>query len=167
MSRKFTFNRPDISDKEIIDYINQRENIITISFISPYSDIPHMCPVWGIFHDGKFIFQTDDYSAKVKAIEKGNHKIGVSIANPKQYPELNPSEGSILYISFGGTATIRTRTEFKEFEDMYKKTFLKYIEDQKERAKITKFVLEEIKTRVFIEVTPEWIKTVRVPKTEK
>ncbi len=80
---------------------------------------------------------------------------------------MNPSEGAILYISLGGTATIRTRKEFKEFEDMYRKTFLKYVEDQKERVKITKFVLEEIKTRVFIEVTPEWIKAVRVPKTEK
>lgn len=95
MSGKFTSNRPDISDKEITDYINRKENIITISFISPYSGIPHMCPVWGIFHDGRFIFQADDYSAKVKAIEKGNNKIGISISDPKQYPDYSEGVNSL------------------------------------------------------------------------
>ncbi len=165
MSGKFTFGRLDISDKEIIDYINKKENIITISFISPYSSIPHMCPVWGIFHNGRFIFQADDYTAKVKAIERGNNKIGISVVDPKQYPDY--TEGSIPYVSFGGTATVRTRTEFKEFESILKEIFLKYIEDPKERTKITTFVLGKAGTRVFVEVTPEWTKALRVPKPEK
>lgn len=162
MANDFTFNKPDISDEEIIEYLNQRENIITVSFISPYSGIPHMCPIWGIFFNGRFFFQTEDYLSKVKSIENG-YKIGVSIVDPQQFPDY--SGGSIPYISLGGTAIIRTKEEFVDFEKILKLVFLKYIEEKEERDKVTNFVLEEVKTRVLVEVAPEWVKAVRVPKT--
>ena len=162
MSDKFSFHKPDVSDEEIIEYINQRENIITISFVSAYSGIPHMCPVWGIFSNGRFFFQSEDYASKIKSVKKGNDKIGVSIINPDQFPDY--IEGSIPYISIGGTAKIRTKDKFADFETILKEIFLKYIEDEKERKKVQKFVLDEVKTRVLIELVPEWVKAGKVPK---
>jgi hypothetical protein len=163
LNSTFTFNKPDISDEEIIKYINQRENIITISFISPHTGIPHMCPVWGIFLDDRFIFQSEDYSVKIKAMKKGNEKIGVSIIDPQLFPDY--SEGSIPYISLGGTAKIRTKEGYPEFESILKEIFRKYIIDEEEREKVKNFVLNEIKTRVLIEVIPEWVKAGKVPKS--
>ncbi len=160
MSDNLVFNQPDVSDEEIITYSNERENIITISFMSPSNQIPHMCPVWGIIENGKLYFQTEDYAAKTKAIEKGYPKIGVSIIDPKQFPEY--SAGQIPYISFGGTARILTKKEYPDFRKILKKIFTKYIEDEKERAKVTKFVMNDVPTRVLIEVTPEWIKAIKV-----
>ncbi len=160
---EFSFNKPGISDQEIIDYLNQRENIITISFVSPYSGIPHMCPVWGIFFNGRFIFQAEDYSTKIKSIKSGNEKIGISVIDPHQFPDY--SEGSIPYISLGGSTQIRTKKNYVEFEKILRMIFLKYIENEQEREKLSKFVLEEVKTRVLIEVIPEWVKAGKVPKT--
>jgi hypothetical protein len=159
---KFSFDKPDVSDKEIIEYINQRKNIITISFISPYNGIPHMCSVWGVFVNGKFYFQSEDYTSKIKSIKKGFRKIGISIVDSHQYPDY--LEGSIPYISLGGSVKIRTKDKFAAFEEILREIFTKYIEDEKERKKVTNFVLEEVKTRVLIEIVPEWVKAVKVPK---
>ncbi|MFX0052073.1 MAG: hypothetical protein ACFE8U_12390 [Candidatus Hermodarchaeota archaeon] len=161
---KFSFNKPGVTDKEIINYINHRESIIIISFISPYSGIPHLCPVWGIYFNGGFFFQTEDYTAKIKSIKSGYDKIGISVVDPQQFPEY--SEDSIPYLSLGGTATIRTKEDFSDFEKILKLIFLKYIEEKEERDKVTNFVLEEVKTRVLIEVDPEWVKVAQVPKTK-
>ncbi|MFX0185587.1 MAG: hypothetical protein ACFE95_21090 [Candidatus Hodarchaeota archaeon] len=162
---KFSFNRSEISDKEIIDYLNHRENIVTVSFISPYSGIPHLCPVWGVYFNGGFFFQTEDYSFKIKSIKNGYNKIGITVIDPQQFPDY--SEGSIPYISLGGTAIIRTKERFTDFEKILKLIFLKYIEEKEERSKVTNFVLEDVKTRVLVEITPEWVKAVRVPKTDQ
>jgi hypothetical protein len=164
MSEKFSFNKPNVSDEEIIEYLNTRENIITVSFISSYSGIPHMCPVWGYFSPshGSFFFQTEDYVSKTKSIEKGNDKIGVSIVDPHQFPDYKA--GSIPYISIGGTAKIHTKDKFADFETILKEIFLKYFEDEKERKKVLKFVLNEVKTRVLVEIDPEWVKAIKVPK---
>jgi hypothetical protein len=162
LSNKFSFNKPDVSDDEIIAYINQRDHVITIAFTSPTNKIPHMCPVWGIFANGKFYFQSEDYSTKNKAIEKGYTKIGVSIVDPQQFPDY--SEGAIPYIGLGGTAKIHTKQEYPEFTSILKKIFLKYINDEKERNKVTQYVLTEVPTRVLIEVTPEWVKAGKIPK---
>ncbi len=124
MSKSFSFNKPGLKDEEIIEYINNRENITTISFVSPYTGIPHMCPVWGIFHEGRYFFQSDDYMAKTKSIEKGNDKIGISVADSSQYPDY--SVGFIPYVSLGGKAKIRKKEEFKEFWDIIKLIFQKY-----------------------------------------
>ncbi len=164
MTERFAFNKPDIPDEEIIDYLNKRENIITISFLSPYNGIPHLCPVWGIYFNGKFFFQTEDYLLKIKSIKKGNSKIGISVIDPNQFPDY--SEGSIPYISLGGSVTIRTKKDFTEFNKILNLLFLKYIQDEKERNKVTNFVLKEVKTRVLVEVIPEWVKAVRVPKRD-
>ncbi|NPD89019.1 MAG: hypothetical protein HGN29_09845 [Asgard group archaeon] len=164
MSENFSFNKPDLEDEEIIEYINKRENITTIAFVSPYSGIPHMCPVWGIFHRGRYFFQSDDYLAKTKSIEKGNDKIGISVTDPSQYPDY--SENEIPYISFGGKALIRRKNEFEEFEEILMIIFLKYFLDKKTREKVFKFVMEEVKTRVLIEVIPEWIKARKIPLSE-
>lgn len=158
---KFSFNVQNISDDEIMTYLNQRNNITVLSFVSPYSGIPHMCPVWGVFINGKFFFQTEDYSFKVKFIKKGNDKIGVSIVDPSLFPDY--SESSIPYISLGGTATIRTKDEFEDFEKVIAQIFLKYIEDKEERIKVSNFVLNEVKSRILVEVNPEWIKAIKVP----
>ncbi len=163
MSSGFTFNKPGLSDDEIIEYINKRENITTISFLSPYTGIPHMCPVWGIFHQGKYFFQSDDYMAKTKSIEKGNNKIGISVTDPSQYPDY--SEDSIPYVSFGGKARIRKKEEFAEFWDIIKLIFLKYFLDEKTRENTLEFVKNEILSRIIIEVTPEWVKAKRVPSS--
>ncbi|MHA2330163.1 MAG: hypothetical protein ACXACR_16720, partial [Candidatus Hodarchaeales archaeon] len=114
MTEEFSFNNPKATDEEILEYLNNREFPTTISFISPKNRIPHMCPVWGVFSNGKYFFQADDYSFKVKFIEKGNDKIGVSIVDPKLFPDY--SDDSIPYISLGGTALIRTKEEFKDFK---------------------------------------------------
>ncbi len=162
-SDEFSFNKPGISDQEIINYLNQRENVITISFISPYSGIPHMCPVWGVFFNGRFFFQAEDYSTKIKFIKNGNEKIGISVIDPHQFPDY--SEGSIPYISLGGSTKIRTKKDYEDFEQILRKIFLKYVQNENEREKLTKFVLEEVKTRVLIEVIPEWVKAGKIPMT--
>jgi hypothetical protein len=163
MTDGFSFNKPDITDEEIIDYLNKRENIVTISFISPYSGIPHLCPVWGIYFKGRFFFQTEDYLSKIKSIKQGNNKIGISVIDPHQFPDY--SEGSIPYISLGGSAKIRTKKEFTEFKKIINLIFLKYIQDEKERKKVRNFVLKEVKTRVLVEVIPEWVKAGKVPQS--
>jgi hypothetical protein len=160
---KFSFNKPGVPDEEIINYINHRESIITVSFVSPYTRIPHLCPVWGIYFNGGFFFQTEDYTAKIKSIKSGYDKIGISVVDPLQFPEY--SEDSIPYLSLGGTATIHTMENFSDFGKILKLIFLKYIEEEDERDKVIKFVLEEVKTRVLVEVAPEWVKVPRVPKT--
>lgn len=120
MKDEFTFNKPNVSDEEIIEYINKRENIITVSFISPFSGIPHMCPVWGIFSNGRFFLQTEDYSSKIKSIRKGN-KIGISIVDSHQFPDYKV--GSIPYISIDGTAKIRTKDDFADFKPVLEEIF--------------------------------------------
>ncbi len=161
MSPNFSFNKPDLSDKEIIEYINKRENITTISFISPHTGIPHMCPVWGIFHQGLYFFQSDDYMAKTKAIEKGNDMIGISVIDSSQYPDY--SEGSIPYVSFGGKAKIRKKEEFSEFWNIIQLIFLKYFLDEETREKTLAFVKNEVPSRILIEVKFEWVKALKVP----
>ncbi|MFX0207985.1 MAG: hypothetical protein ACFFDT_18510 [Candidatus Hodarchaeota archaeon] len=159
----FSFNKPGVTDEEIINYINHRESVMVVSFVSPYSGIPHLCPVWGIYFNGGFFFQTEDYTAKIKSIKRGYDKIGISVVDPQQFPEY--SEDSIPYISFGGTAIIRTKEKFSDFEKILKLIFLKYIVEEDERTKVTNFVLEEVKTRVLIEIVLEWVKVAKVPKT--
>jgi nitroimidazol reductase NimA-like FMN-containing flavoprotein (pyridoxamine 5'-phosphate oxidase superfamily) len=161
MVTDFSFNNPKVSDKEIIEYIDKRENIVTISFISPYTSIPHMCPVWCIFHKGKFYFQSEDYNAKTKAIKKGNDKIGITFVDPNQFPDY--SAGSIAYISVGGKASILTKDSSDAFAKILEITFQKYFTDEKERKRVFDFVLEKVKTRVFIEVNPDWIKVAKIP----
>ncbi len=163
MKKNFSFNKPKIRDEEIINYINQRENVITISWVSPYTGILHSCPVWGIFFDGRFYFQTEDYLAKTKAIKKGYNQIGITIINPQQFPDY--SEGEIPYISLGGKATIHT-SEFKNFKKIIEEIFIKYFDDEKKRKEVLTFVLEKVKSRVLIEVFPKWIKAGKVPKTK-
>lgn len=161
MTTSFSFNKPGLSDEEIIEYINKRENITNISFISPYTGIPHMCPVWGIFHQGRYFFQSDDYMAKTKAIEKGNDKIGVSVAAPSQYPDY--TEGSIPYVSLGGKAKIRKKEDFEEFWKIIKLIFLKYFLDEETRNKTIEFIKNKVPSRIIIEVKPEWVKAIRIP----
>ncbi|UCG02814.1 MAG: hypothetical protein JSW11_02260 [Candidatus Heimdallarchaeota archaeon] len=163
MTAKFSFNKPDVSDEEITNYINRRDNITVITFISSYNGIPHMCPVWGGFFNGKFFFQSEDYSFKIKSIKNGSNKIGVSIIDPRQFPEY--LEGEIPYVSLGGLATVRTKKEFTEFEKILRLIFRKYVEKEEEQEKLLNFVLEEVKTRVLIEVLPEWVKARKVPKS--
>jgi len=79
----------------VLNYLNQREYITIASFISPYTGIPHMCPVWGVFVEGKYYFQTDDHTFKVKFIKKGNNKLGISVTDPSLFPDY--SEDSIPY----------------------------------------------------------------------
>ncbi|MHA1978837.1 MAG: hypothetical protein ACW98I_18185 [Candidatus Hodarchaeales archaeon] len=162
---EFLFSKPGVSDNEIIEYLNQRKNVTMISFISPYTGIPHMCPVWGILSNGRFFFQSDDFVSKTKAIRKGNDKIGISIADPTHFPDY--SEGSIPYISFGGTAKIRSRDEFADFELILNEIFLKYILDKEERDKVLHYVLNNVKTRILVEIIPEWIKVAKIPKNNE
>lgn len=165
ITQEFEFNIQNISDAEILAYLNQRENVTTISFISPYTDIPHMCPVWSVFANGRVYFQSDDHTMKVKAIEKGNSQVGVSVMDPRFFPDY--AADSIPYISLGGPATIRTKEEFRDFEEIIKLIFLKYVEDEAERIKLTNIVSNEIKGRILIEVVPKWFKAIKVPKNQE
>ncbi|MFX1253355.1 MAG: hypothetical protein ACFFCZ_17230 [Promethearchaeota archaeon] len=158
----FSFNISNVTDEEILNYLNQREYITIVSFVSPYTGIPHLCPVWGVFIGGKYYFQTDDHTYKVKFIKKGNNKLGISVTDPSLFPDY--LEDSIPYLSLGGTATILTKKHFTDFEKILKLIFLKYIIDEEERTKVFKFVLNEMKSRVLIGITPEWVKVPRVPK---
>ena len=163
MAAKFSFNKSDVTDQEITSYINRRENITVITFISSLCGIPHTCPAWGGFFDGKFFFQLEDYSTKIKSIRNGKEKIWVSIIDPRQFPEY--LEGYFLYISLDGRVIVRTKKDFGDFEKILRLIFQKYIEDKKEQGKLLNYVLKEIKTRVLIEVLPEWVKARKVPKT--
>jgi hypothetical protein len=158
----FSFNISNVTDEEILNYLNQREYITIVSFISPYTGIPHLCPVWGVFVEGKYYFQTDDHTFKVKFIKKGNNKLGISVTDPSLFPDY--SEDSIPYLGLGGTAVIQTKEHFKDFEKILKLIFLKYIIDEEERIKVFKFVLDKMKSRILIEITPDWVKVPRVPK---
>ncbi|MFX1508040.1 MAG: hypothetical protein ACFFDC_18300 [Promethearchaeota archaeon] len=162
MAAKFSFKKSDVTDEEIMSYINRRENITVITFISSLTGIPHTCPVWGGFFDGRFFFQSEDYSTKVKSIRNGAEKIGVSIIDPRQFPEY--LEGYFPYISLGGRAIVRRKKDFGDFEKILRLIFQKYVEDEKERVRLLNYVLKEVKTRVLIEVLPEWVKARKVPK---
>lgn len=164
ITQKFEFNIPDISDAEILTYLNQRENVTAISFISPYTGIPHMCPVWSVFANGRIYFQSDAHNMKVKAIEKGNNQLGLSVMDPRFFPDY--ATGSIPYISLGGPATIRTKEEFADFEEIIKLIFLKYVEDEVERIKLTNIVCNEIKGRILVEIIPKWLKAIKAPKNQ-
>ncbi len=164
IAQKFEFNIPNISDAEILAYLNQRENVTTISFISPYTDIPHMCPVWSVFANGRIYFQSDDHTMKVKAIEKGNSHVGVSVMDPQFFPDY--VTGSIPYISLGGPATIRTKEKFADFEEIIKLIFLKYVEDEAERIKLTNIVCNELKGRILVEVVPKWVKVIKISENQ-
>lgn len=161
MKEQFSFNSTKATDQEIYEYIDTRENIFIISFVSPKTGIPHMCPVWGIFLDGSFFFQTDDHTVKVKFIKKGSNKLGVSIVDPDLFPDY--SRNSIPYLSFGGSALIRSKAEFPEFIHILNQIFLKYILNEQERKNILEEVLTLRQSRVLIEVIPEWVKITRVP----
>ncbi len=161
MKRQFSFNSSKATDQEIYEYIDTRENIFIISFVSPKTGIPHMCPVWGIFLNGSFFFQTDDHTVKVKYIKQGYEKIGISIVDPALFPDYK--QNSIPYLSFGGSALIRLKSEFPEFVPILNEIFVKYIPDEQERKKVLEEVLTLRKNRVLIEVIPEWVKITRVP----
>jgi hypothetical protein len=121
-----------------------------------------MCPVWGIFVNGKYYAQTEDYVLKAKSVEKGYDKLGICIVAPDQFPDY--SAGNMPYLSLGGTTKIRTRDNFRDFEKIITMIMEKYIEDKGEREKVTTFVLNEVKTRVLLEITPEWVKVLKVPE---
>ncbi|MFQ5979911.1 MAG: hypothetical protein ACE5OZ_17405 [Candidatus Heimdallarchaeota archaeon] len=165
VTQEYAFNIANISDAEILTHLNQRDNVTTISFVSPFTDIPHMCPVWCVFVNGKVYFQSDDHTWKVKAIEKGNNQVGLSVMDPRWFPDY--VEGSIPYISLGGPATIRTKEEFADFEEIIKLIFLKYVEDDAERIKLMNIVMNELKGRILIEVLPKWFKVIKVPNNQK
>ncbi|MFX0114706.1 MAG: hypothetical protein ACFFB3_09165 [Candidatus Hodarchaeota archaeon] len=165
ITQKYAFNIPNISDAEILAYLNRRENVTTISFISPYTDIPHICPVWSIFANGRVYFQSDDHTMKIKAIEKGNNQVGLSVMDSRFFPDY--VEGSIPYISLGGPAIIRTKDKFADFEKIIKLIFLKYVEDEVERIKLTNIVCNELKGRILVEIVPKWFKIIKIPKGQE
>ncbi|MHA2499346.1 MAG: hypothetical protein ACXAEL_07255 [Candidatus Hodarchaeales archaeon] len=101
---------------------------------------------------------------KVKAIEKGNNQVGLSVMDPRFFPDY--AAGSIPYISLGGPATIRTKEDFADFEEIIKSIFLKYVEDETERIKLTNIVCNEIKGRILVEVVPKWFKVIKISENQ-
>ncbi|MHA2276733.1 MAG: hypothetical protein ACXAC2_13240, partial [Candidatus Kariarchaeaceae archaeon] len=66
----FSFNKKYFSDEQIIDYVNQHiEHITIISVAHPETGYHYMSPVWTIFHDGKFYLSTDDNNVKGRLVD--------------------------------------------------------------------------------------------------
>ncbi len=160
--QRFSFYKDNITDDEIINYLHNRENVVILSFTSNYTNIPHMCVVWGYFFKGKYYFQTDDHTRKVRSMEKGNDKMGISVVDPNQFPDYSP--GSIPYISLGGTCRIRTKNDFEQFEEVITLLMTNYVLDVDLRNKYLHTIMNELPGRVLIEMNPEWVKVIKLPE---
>lgn len=158
---QFSFNNPKATDEEIISYINNPNHITTISFVSTSTNIPYLCPVWGVYYEGKYYFQTDENTQKVRFLKKGNDKFGISIVDPKNYPDYK--SGSIPYISFGGKTQIIKKDQYDFFEKLINLILSKYIENKDEVKKTQQEILEIRDQRIILATSFDWLKVARAP----
>lgn len=92
-------------DQDIIDFVNSKNNPVTISFTSPYVDnMIITVPVWTYLDNGKFYLFTGKNSFKVRAIKKGLTNFSLLIIDKDSFPDVYSSK--IPYLSISGEARI-------------------------------------------------------------
>ena len=74
------------SDEVIIEVLNNKENPVVISFISPFDKNHVTVPVWTYFFEQKFYVFTGANSLKIKAIKSGLTNFSIVIVDNNSFP---------------------------------------------------------------------------------
>jgi hypothetical protein len=150
----YKFNRKYFTEEKITKYINQQNNTVVLVITSLKTGQISMGPSWMVYYDGKFYFPGQRGTLKSKLIEEGNVSCGVTVVDPKYFPQVK--KGEIPYVTVIGEAKVYYPGEFNYYPEILKLYFLKYEDVSVEEAQeIAEKVGKESKTSALIELTPK------------
>ena len=119
------FQNTKYSSEAIYQLINNNQNPVLISFISP--NPPNnliTIPVWTYFYEDKFYSFTGKNSLKVKAIKKGMNNFSLIVVDKNSFPDVYRS--SMPYISVSGQAKIVSYNDNNSIPEIHIKLLEKY-----------------------------------------
>ena len=117
-------NQTKYSDDQILSITQSNQNPVTISYISPTSNMMTAVPIWIKYFKEKFFMFTGKQSPKVKAIQAGNTNFGMIIINRTSFPVVVTE--NIPYISMSGIVKIVTRDNYKDLPKIHIELLEKY-----------------------------------------
>ena len=148
------FNRADHADKEIDQFLSDKDNPVAISFISPKTNFPVTYPIWTIYESGKFYLFTGKKNLKVQAIESGKDRFSLTVINKTGFPY--PPRDGIPYVTVSGKAIIQTFSDLPNVAEIEIRLLEKYNAPEEDWIdQLIESIKKDPKKAWLIEITPK------------